>query len=224
MPPSMLFSAFPKAQGLYDPENEADSCGLAMVADGLTALEHLENRGLLAPGTNSGDGAGSSSNCRSNCCARSSSSTCRHRFRRRQYLHRRYLPQETAARAAARESSRPSPTTKTQGTRLADRARRSPRGRPRRNCLGAHHHGVLGHAHHNAAAAILYGSARRARPQRHRDLAQPILDRHVPVVAPNSFRFVVHSGEINTVRGICTHACEAMLSSAGIPGDLPASR
>mgnify|MGYP000156160966 CR=1 FL=1 len=53
----MLFSALPDAQGLYDPDNESDSCGVAMVtdiqgrrshsivADGLTALEHLEHRG-----------------------------------------------------------------------------------------------------------------------------------------------------------------------------------
>ena len=53
----MLFSALPHAQGLYDPQRESDSCGVAMitdiqgrrshaiVADGLTALEHLEHRG-----------------------------------------------------------------------------------------------------------------------------------------------------------------------------------
>ena len=66
----MLFSALPRAQGLYDPENEADSCGVAMVtdikgrrshsivADGLTALEHLEHRGAAGAEPNSGDGAG----------------------------------------------------------------------------------------------------------------------------------------------------------------------
>ncbi|WP_286274107.1 glutamate synthase large subunit [Mycobacterium antarcticum] len=66
----MLFSAMPEAQGLYDPENEADSCGVAMVtdikgrrshaivADGLTALEHLEHRGAAGAEPNSGDGAG----------------------------------------------------------------------------------------------------------------------------------------------------------------------
>ena len=53
----MLFSALPDPQGLYDPQNESDSCGVAMVtdiqgrrshaivADGLVALEHLEHRG-----------------------------------------------------------------------------------------------------------------------------------------------------------------------------------
>ena len=66
----MLYSAFPEAQGLYDPDNESDSCGVAMitdiqgrrshaiVADGLTALEHLEHRGAAGAEPNSGDGAG----------------------------------------------------------------------------------------------------------------------------------------------------------------------
>ncbi len=66
----MLFSALPRAQGLYDPQHESDSCGVAMitdiqgrrshdiVADGLVALEHLEHRGAAGAETNSGDGAG----------------------------------------------------------------------------------------------------------------------------------------------------------------------
>src|SRR6476469_6731347 len=66
----VLFSALPRAQGLYDPSNESDSCGVAMitdiqgrrshaiVADGLVALEHLEHRGAAGAETNSGDGAG----------------------------------------------------------------------------------------------------------------------------------------------------------------------
>ncbi|VEG54804.1 glutamate synthase [Mycolicibacterium aurum] len=66
----MLYSALPEAQGLYDPANEADSCGVAMVTDiqgrrshsivtdGLTALEHLEHRGAAGAEPNSGDGAG----------------------------------------------------------------------------------------------------------------------------------------------------------------------
>ncbi|QZT64714.1 glutamate synthase large subunit [Mycolicibacterium austroafricanum] len=66
----MLFSALPDAQGLYDPGNESDSCGVAMVtdiqgrrshsivADGLTALEHLEHRGAAGAEPTSGDGAG----------------------------------------------------------------------------------------------------------------------------------------------------------------------
>jgi glutamate synthase (NADPH) large chain len=66
----MLFSALPHAQGLYDPQHESDSCGVAMianvqgrrshaiVADGLVALEHLEHRGAAGAEPNSGDGAG----------------------------------------------------------------------------------------------------------------------------------------------------------------------
>jgi glutamate synthase (NADPH) large chain len=66
----VLFSALPEAQGLYDPQRESDSCGVAMVADiqgrrshsivadGLTALEHLEHRGAAGAEPNSGDGAG----------------------------------------------------------------------------------------------------------------------------------------------------------------------
>ncbi|MDT5076880.1 MAG: glutamate synthase large chain, partial [Mycobacterium sp.] len=66
----MLYSALPEAQGLYDPQRESDSCGVAMVADiqgrrshsivsdGLTALEHLEHRGAAGAEPNSGDGAG----------------------------------------------------------------------------------------------------------------------------------------------------------------------
>jgi glutamate synthase (NADPH) large chain len=66
----VLFSALPHAQGLYDPERESDSCGVAMiidipgrrshaiVADGLVALEHLDHRGAAGAETNSGDGAG----------------------------------------------------------------------------------------------------------------------------------------------------------------------
>jgi glutamate synthase (NADPH/NADH) large chain len=66
----MLYSALPDAQGLYDPEREKDSCGVAMitdirgrrshsiVADALVALEHLDHRGAAGAETNSGDGAG----------------------------------------------------------------------------------------------------------------------------------------------------------------------
>jgi glutamate synthase (NADPH) large chain len=66
----MLFSAVPKAQELYNPEHEHDSCGVAMitdikgrrshaiVSDGLVALEHLEHRGAAGAEPNSGDGAG----------------------------------------------------------------------------------------------------------------------------------------------------------------------
>src|SRR5260370_11988732 len=66
----MRLSALPDRQGLSDPDNESDSCGVAMitdiqgrrshaiVADGLVALEHLEHRGAAGAEPNSGDGAG----------------------------------------------------------------------------------------------------------------------------------------------------------------------
>src|ERR1700759_3398074 len=66
----MLFSALPHAQGLYGPQYESGSWGVAMiadiqgrrshaiVADGLIALEHLEHRGAAGAEPNSGDGAG----------------------------------------------------------------------------------------------------------------------------------------------------------------------
>ncbi len=66
----MLFSTVPNAQGLYDPSQEKDSCGVAMVTDirgrrshaivvdGLVALEHLDHRGAAGAEPNSGDGAG----------------------------------------------------------------------------------------------------------------------------------------------------------------------
>ncbi|HCU51866.1 MAG TPA: glutamate synthase subunit alpha, partial [Micromonosporaceae bacterium] len=66
----MTFSAVPYAQGLYDPANEHDACGVAFVVDargrrshaiieaGLTALRNLEHRGAAGSEVNSGDGAG----------------------------------------------------------------------------------------------------------------------------------------------------------------------
>jgi glutamate synthase domain-containing protein 1 len=45
------------------------------------------------------------------------------------------------------------------------------------------HHRVQGYAHYNSTATILFGSARRTLPQRHRDRAQPLLHQHFPVVA-----------------------------------------
>ncbi|MEC3980027.1 glutamate synthase large subunit [Amycolatopsis sp. H20-H5] len=66
----MIFSATPGKQGLYDPETEQDSCGVAMVADirgrrshgivtdGLTALTNLDHRGAAGAEPTSGDGAG----------------------------------------------------------------------------------------------------------------------------------------------------------------------
>jgi glutamate synthase (NADPH/NADH) large chain len=65
-----LFSSVPTAQGLYDPAQERDSCGVAMVAtltrkatheivsQGLTALRNMEHRGATGAEPDSGDGAG----------------------------------------------------------------------------------------------------------------------------------------------------------------------
>jgi glutamate synthase (NADPH/NADH) large chain len=60
----------PKAQGLYDPSFETDSCGVAFIADlqgrashsiiahALTALHNLDHRGAAGAEPSSGDGAG----------------------------------------------------------------------------------------------------------------------------------------------------------------------
>jgi len=65
-----LFSTTPNAVGLYDPANEHDACGVAMVATlnklptheivakALTALRNLEHRGASGAEPDSGDGAG----------------------------------------------------------------------------------------------------------------------------------------------------------------------
>jgi glutamate synthase (NADPH/NADH) large chain len=67
---SLPFSAVPVAQGLYDPQFESDSCGVAFVADlrgrpshriieqALTALHNLDHRGAAGAEPSSGDGAG----------------------------------------------------------------------------------------------------------------------------------------------------------------------
>ena len=66
----MIFSSQPRAQGLYNPGAEHDSCGVAMVADShgrrshsvvmdaLSALANLEHRGAAGAEPTSGDGAG----------------------------------------------------------------------------------------------------------------------------------------------------------------------
>ena len=63
-------SAQPPAQGLYDPQNEHEACGVAfvatltgeashdIVAKGLTALRNLDHRGAVGSEPDSGDGAG----------------------------------------------------------------------------------------------------------------------------------------------------------------------
>ena len=60
----------PSAQGLYDPANEHDACGVSFVCNlkgvkshdvvdkGLTALENMEHRGASGAEVNTGDGAG----------------------------------------------------------------------------------------------------------------------------------------------------------------------
>lgn len=64
------FSLTPAAQGLYDPANEHDACGVAFVATltgvpsndivvkGLTALRNLDHRGAVGGEPDTGDGAG----------------------------------------------------------------------------------------------------------------------------------------------------------------------
>ncbi|KAB1650566.1 glutamate synthase large subunit [Pseudoclavibacter endophyticus] len=64
------FSAMPVASGLFDPVNEHDSCGLAMVATlrghaghdiidhALAALRNMEHRGAVGSDAGTGDGAG----------------------------------------------------------------------------------------------------------------------------------------------------------------------
>jgi glutamate synthase (NADPH) large chain len=64
------FSAVPARQGLYDPEQERDACGLALVVDvqgrkshdtierALSALQHLRHRGAAGAEPSSGDGCG----------------------------------------------------------------------------------------------------------------------------------------------------------------------
>src|SRR5690606_38807380 len=63
-------SGAPPRQGLYDPANEHDACGVAFVATlrgaptreiveaGLTALKNLDHRGAVGAEENTGDGAG----------------------------------------------------------------------------------------------------------------------------------------------------------------------
>ncbi|MFB9376344.1 glutamate synthase large subunit [Kineococcus gynurae] len=69
-PTQPLFSSLPAKQGLYDPSQEKDACGVAFVATmrgepghdivehALTALRNLDHRGAVGAETNTGDGAG----------------------------------------------------------------------------------------------------------------------------------------------------------------------
>jgi len=68
--PFRSFAAIPEATGLYDPANEKDACGLAVVASlhgepthelvehALHALRRLEHRGAVGADEGTGDGAG----------------------------------------------------------------------------------------------------------------------------------------------------------------------
>src|SRR4051794_13062535 len=68
--PYRRFSTVPAAAGMYDPADERDSCGLAMVATmrgvpghdiiaaALGALRNLEHRGAIGSDAGTGDGAG----------------------------------------------------------------------------------------------------------------------------------------------------------------------
>ncbi|BDZ52976.1 hypothetical protein GCM10025870_00490 [Agromyces marinus] len=69
-PPHARFGLVPPAQGMYDPADEKDACGLAMVATlrgtaghdiitaALDALRNLEHRGAVGSDAGTGDGAG----------------------------------------------------------------------------------------------------------------------------------------------------------------------
>ncbi|NMR30238.1 glutamate synthase large subunit [Arthrobacter sp. SF27] len=68
--PFTRFAAYPERAGLYDPANEKDACGLAVIATlrgepghdivdaALTALRNLEHRGAVGADEGTGDGAG----------------------------------------------------------------------------------------------------------------------------------------------------------------------
>jgi len=70
VPGTQAYSGLPKAQGLYDPANEHDACGVGMVADlhgrkshdivekALTVLRNLDHRGAKGAEPDDGDGAG----------------------------------------------------------------------------------------------------------------------------------------------------------------------
>src|SRR5206468_8577190 len=66
----IMSNGLPEPQGLYDPSNEHDACGVGFVADlrgrkshrlvrdALTVLENLNHRGACGCEDNTGDGAG----------------------------------------------------------------------------------------------------------------------------------------------------------------------
>ena len=251
----MLFSQFPPAQGLYDPNNEADSCGVAMiadiegrrthgiVADGLLALENLDHRGAAGAEPNSGDGAGiliqlpvellrevagftlpeplpDGSNTfaagigflpmsqpqRAVAAGRIEAIAAEEGLdvlgwrevpvdvngadigKTALRVHALHEPavrrrQGRRGRTARRHRARPSRLRPAQAGRAGharDRGRRHRRVFP---VVVLAHHGLQGHAHHRAAAAVLSGPARRAVSVRDRDRAQSVLHQHLPVLA-----------------------------------------
>ena len=66
----MIYTHFPKEQGLYDPKFEKDSCGVGFLCDikgrksndvikkSLKVLKHLAHRGAVGSDPKTGDGAG----------------------------------------------------------------------------------------------------------------------------------------------------------------------
>ncbi|MGP9537077.1 glutamate synthase large subunit [Brachybacterium sp. AOP43-C2-M15] len=70
LPLTSRFSSLPAPQGLYHPDSEVDSCGVAMIATlrgrpghdivehALTALRNLDHRGAVGAEENTGDGTG----------------------------------------------------------------------------------------------------------------------------------------------------------------------
>ena len=66
----MMNTGLPRAQGLYDPANEHDNCGIGFVAHikgqkshdiierGLQVLENMDHRGATSSDNKTGDGAG----------------------------------------------------------------------------------------------------------------------------------------------------------------------
>ena len=66
----MRHHALPERQGLYDPANEHDACGMgfvatldgiprhSVVADAITVLKNLDHRGAVGAEVDTGDGAG----------------------------------------------------------------------------------------------------------------------------------------------------------------------
>lgn len=70
LPLTSRFSSLPAAQGLYRPDSEVDSCGVAMIATlrgtpqhrivqhALEALRNLDHRGAVGAEENTGDGTG----------------------------------------------------------------------------------------------------------------------------------------------------------------------